>query len=208
MRITIDTGQIDRLTRRLMRARGGLPDVLMRALNRVTPGIKTGLKREIGQRYTLKRRAARVNAGIAYTRASAYLGRYVTRTHPTGKGGRRIGLFNFATTPRAAKGLAPRWRTRKSPKGRKRPTQGLKVNIKRGTGATRLQHVFAVPSRGGSVAAYERAGDERGGLERLAGPSIAQMMGNEEARRAIMPEIEARLAARLEHEAARLLDML
>ena len=157
--------------------------VSMRAINRAMDAGRVTASREVAKIYTV--RAGKVNEKIKVSKASkTNLEASVTWT------GRPMNLADFKVSP-------------KEPRPAQRPV--LKAGVLKSSGLKPVPGVFVANVKSGRRA-FKRTGKPRLPIESVYGPSIPQMLGNQEVVDAV--QASEVLDARLEHEITRILDKL
>lgn len=153
-----------------------------RALNRSIHGVTTDAGQMARQTYNV--RSGDVKRSFTQIKASpsALFGAAVSK-------GRPLSLRDFSPTP--------------SP-GKRRPAVGLSVVVKRQSGKLRVAGTFWGQMPGRDVASvFRRLGKDRLPIEKLFGPSVPQMLGNQEVMGRIQAKAADRYGANLDHEVNR-----
>lgn len=158
------------------------PAAVARALNRATTNVNSNIKKEARQVYHIK--AADIQKTLTRTRATkSRLGSEVRST------GGVIPLDKFKITPKT---VNPR---RKTP---------IKAAVKKSGGPKAITGAFMADING--VKAFERVSEFRLPIRRLYGPSVPQMLENEQVADEINQLGQKTFDQRLEHEISRILE--
>lgn len=155
--------------------------VIYRSLNRAMTTVAARVSQEVRKDYNIK--AGDIKATLEKTRA--------TRTNLAAivkSKGEPVPLDRFKLTPRKAQ-----------PK-RKKP---IKVGVKK-DGMKEILHAFVADING--IKVFKRKGKSRLPIKRLFGPSIPQMIGNEEVRLKINKAGQEMFYKRLDHEIEQILN--
>lgn len=156
---------------------------IVRAVNRAVQGVTTDAGQMARQAYNV--RSGDVKQSFSLTRASVsnLFGAAVSK-------GRVLSLRSFSPSP--------------SP-GKRRPSVGLSVVVKRSTGRAKIAGTFwgQMPSRD-VASVFRRLGKDRLPIEKLFGPSVPQMLGNQNVIERIQAKAADRFGANLDHEVNRL----
>jgi hypothetical protein len=180
-----DWSALDKFKASLLDSSGLWHTAGVRALHRVGQGARTLTGRAIREVYTPKAKV--VNKRLRINKSS--ISALEIQIEPTAKGHHALSLLHFKGRP-------------KRPTVR-RPKRGFFAQVRKDGGGYLPAGFVAAMS--GNVGVFERKGAERTPLKKKYGPSVAGMMKDSGARRKIVPEVEERLAKRLEHEADRVL---
>ena len=157
------------------------PNVMANSLNRALSNVATNMSKEVRKEYTIK--AADIKETLIKSRASKSNLRAVVESK-----GELIPLDKFKVSPRT---VQPR---RKSP---------IKVGVKKG-GVKPILHAFVADVNG--IKVFERKGEARFPIRKLFGPSVPQMLANEQVREQINHEGNETFLRRLDHEINRILE--
>lgn len=184
LRLKVDEAQIKRLKRDF----AGMPRKGARAmsatLNKTIVGIRTDTVRVVVKEYLI--RQADVRSTLSIRRAS------INRLDASMRSeGATIRLIKFRTSPKSVTA--------------RRPSIGVKVQVKRSGGGGRIRGGFIAQMGNASVGVFVRKGPKRLPIEQKHGPSIPSMVGGDAVWRALEVMANQRLAKNLDHEIERLL---
>lgn len=182
MRVVVDLDRkmLEDIERRLGSLSRKAPNVLSIAINRAVTNVNSNVKKEVRKEYNIS--AADIQKTLKVSKATrASLRGEVKST------GSPIGLDKFKISPKT---VNPR---RKSP---------IKVGVKKGD-LKKLLHAFVADVNGTKV--FEREGKSRLPIKRLFGPSVPQMIDNDDIRAKIELEGQKTFLTRTEHEINRIL---
>lgn len=183
MRVTIDLDKklLEDVQSRLGNLSKKAPNAISNSLNRSMNNIATNISKEVRKEYNMK--AKDIKATLVKTRSTrSTLGAVVKSK------GELIPLDRFRVSPKT---VQPK---RKAP---------IKVGVKK-PGLKPLLGAFVADISGKKV--FKRTGKKRLPVRRLFGPSIPQMIGNEEIARKIDEEGQKMFQKRMDHEINRILD--
>ncbi|MEI2466652.1 phage tail protein [Niallia taxi] len=183
MNVTVDLNQqmLTQVQSRLGALSNKAPNALTNALNRTLTNVASNVSKEIRKEYNIK--ASDVKQTITKTKAS----RSRMTAIVTSKG-TPIPLDRFKISPKTVQ-----------PK-RKKP---IKVGVKKG-GLKEVLGAFVSDLNG--IKVFQREGKKRLPVKRLYGPSIPQMLGNQEVVNKINQEGAMMFNTRINHEITRILD--
>ena len=155
MRIVVDDDELKRVRQQLGELQHKAPNVISRALNRSLTNINTTIRKGVRTKYTVQ--ATDVKDRLDSVRASpSKLAAKVTAK------GRPIGLDKFKVSPKTV-----------NPRRKKQ----LKISVKKGS-AKEILGAFI--GNQGNEKVFIRDGKPRLPISRLFGPSVPQMIGNNE----------------------------
>lgn len=157
------------------------PNVISSALNRAATNVNSNIKKEVRKEYHIK--AKDVQDTISKSKATRGNLSAVVKSS-----GGVIGLDKFKVSPKTV-----------NPK-RKRP---IKVSVKKGH-LKEVMGAFVANINGSKV--FERVRKDRLPIRRLFGPSVPQMLKNEEIRGRIENEGQETFHRRLDHEVNTILE--
>lgn len=182
MRVVFDLDNqiVEDIERRLGSFSRKAPNVLSNAINRAVTNVNSNVKKEVRKEYIIK--AADIQRTLKVTKA--------TKSNLKGEVksiGSPIGLDKFKVTPKT---VNPR---RKTP---------IKAGVKKGN-LKKLLHAFVADVNGTKV--FEREGRARLPIKKLFGPSVPQMLRNEDVRTVIEREGQQTFLNRSNHEINRIL---
>jgi len=181
MDINVDEKMYIEVQRKLGRFHKKAPNAISNSLNRAASNINKNVKKEVRKEYHIKSKD--VGSTLKVTKASrSSLGAEVRSK------GELIPLDRFKVSPKT---VNPK---RKSP---------IKVAVKR-DGLKKVLGAFVLDINGKKV--FERTGKSRLPIKRLFGPSVPQMIGNEEVHEEIHSEGLKTFNSRVEHEIERILE--
>lgn len=183
MNVTVDLNQqmLAQVQSRLGDLSNKAPNVLTSALNRTVTNVASNISKEVRKEYNIK--AFDVKQTITKTKASR-----TRMTAVVSSKGTPIPLDRFKLSPRAVQ-----------PK-RKKP---IKAGVKKG-GLREVIGAFVSDLNG--IKVFQREGKKRLPVKRLYGPSIPQMLGNQEVVNRINQEGALMFNNRINHEIERLLN--
>lgn len=180
--VSIDPTLLHNVQNRLGTFQRKAPDVVTKALNRAMTTVAASITREVRQEYNIK--AGDVRNTLSKTRASkSTLSAIVTSR------GQVIPIDRFKVSPRT---VQPR---------RKKP---IKIAVKKGNSLRAVKGPFVVNING--VKVFRREGKKRLPVSRVMGPSVPQMIGNEEVRNKINRTGYETFLSRVDYEISRVLD--
>lgn len=178
--IKVDKNKISEVERELGAYYKQAPNALYRALNRAATNVNSNIKKEVRKKYNIK--AGDVNDTLTKTKASKNNLSATVRSS-----GELISLDKFKVSPKT---VNPK---RKSP---------IKVGVKK-DGVKVLMGAFVADIHGAKV--FKREGKERLPIKKLFGPSVPQMIGNEEVKKEIENKGQETFDKRLEYEIDRIM---
>lgn len=183
IRITVDAAAVRDVERKLGPLARKAPNAISNALNRAVTNINSNVKKEVRSKYHIK--AGDVSDTLDVRRANAA----DLSAHVISKG-KVIGLDKFKVSPKTV--------------NPKRKGQ-LKIAVKK-EGTKQILGAFVANLHG--IKVFERDGKKRSPISRLMGPSVPQMIGNEDIVAKIEREGQLTYDRRLEHEINYLLSKL
>lgn len=155
MRIVVNDDELKRVQEQLGELQRKAPNVIAKSLNRSLSHINTTIRKEVRDEYTVK--AQEVKDRLESVRAStSRLAAKVTAK------GRPLGLEKFRVNPKTV-----------NPRRKKQ----LKISVKKGS-AKEILGAFI--GNQGNEKVFIRDGKPRLPISRLFGPSVPQMIGNDE----------------------------
>ena len=157
------------------------PNALSSSLNRAVTNVASNVSKEVRKEYNIK--AADIKATLSKTRASRANLSAIVKSR-----GELLPLDKFKVSPKT---VQPK---RKAP---------IKVGVKK-SGLKPLLGAFVADING--IKVFERQGKGRLPVRKLFGPSVPQMLKNEEVRANIDREGTATFYRRLDHEINRILE--
>lgn len=157
------------------------PNAIANALNRAATTVNKNTKLEVRKKYVIK--SSDVQKTLTKSKANRSNLGVVVKSE-----GALIGLEKFKIQPKT---INPK---RKSP---------IKIGVKKGNLKT-VMGAFVANINGPK--AFERSTDKRLPINRLFGPSVPQMLENEEVRSEIEQTGQETFEKRLDHEINRILD--
>jgi hypothetical protein len=178
--VKVDRDLLHDVQKRLGTFSDKAPNAIANALNRALTTVAAQVSREVRKEYNIK--AKDVKATLSKTRASRANLSAIVRSQ-----GEVVPLDRFKVSPKTPQ-----------PK-RKKP---IKVAVKK-TGLKPLLRAFVVDLHG--IKVFRRKTKHRLPIQRLFGPSIPQMLGNEEILNKINREGKEMFYKRLDHEINRIL---
>ncbi|MFP7469997.1 phage tail protein [Niallia taxi] len=183
MNLTVDLNRqmLEDVQSRLGGMSNKAPNAITSALNRTLTNIASNVSKEVRKEYNIK--ASDVKQTITKTKAS--------RSNMTAlvvSKGNLVPLDRFKVSPRAVQ-----------PK-RKKP---IKVGVKKDGGLKTTVGAFVSDING--IKVFQREGRKRLPVKRLFGPSVPQMLGNDEVVNRINQEGALMFNNRIDHEINRIL---
>ena len=178
---SVSAGDALRLARkRLAGIPGGVEKALVRAVNRAAAQSKTAAVRKAAEIYTAKGKDVRPTMAVKKATASSPEATITSR-------GPHLGLEHFKHRPT------------KDTTGAKR--RRIRVAVKREGGLKPLGASFVWQGK-----IFRRKTTKSLPVSKLSGPSVPEMLGNEEVREAVETTANEVIARRIDHEAKRLLE--
>lgn len=175
--ITLTLSQLERLQQLMREIPKDVPKVTARAINRAADSAKTQASRSVRATYTIKNKD--IARTIKIKKASAAdLNADIRSKGPVEK------LTNFKTTP-----------SRPQP-NRKKPVY---VSVRKGSKKA-INGSFLANSNGGHANVFTRVSKKRLPIRGHYGPSVPQMIGNEDTIRDVEAKASEVLETRLTHE--------
>lgn len=181
--ISVDSKMLEDVQKKLGQMSNKAPNAICAALNRTVTNIQSNVSKEVRKEYNIK--AGDVKATLTKTKASRSNLQAEVRSK-----GQTIPLDRFKVTPKTV-----------NPKRRGQ----LKISVKKG-GVKQVLGAF-IANLGG-VKVFKREGEKRLPIERLFGPSVPQMLGNDGIVEKINLEAKNTFERRLEHEVNRIVASL
>lgn len=178
--INIDKNKMNEVEKAMGSYYKQAPTALSRALNRAATNINSNIRKEVRKEYNIK--AGDVNDTITRTRASKN-----NLSATVSSSGELIPLDKFKVSPKT---VNPK---RRSP---------IKVGVKK-NGVKVLMGAFVADIQGAKV--FRRSDSERLPIKRLFGPSVPQMIGNEDVKKEIETQGQETFDKRLDHEIDRIM---
>lgn len=178
--VTTDTQMLNDVRERLGTFSNKAPNVISRSLNRAVTNVSSNVSKEVRKQYVIK--ASDIKGTLSKTKASKANMSAIIRSR-----GELTPLDRFKISPKTVQ-----------PK-RKRP---IKVSVKK-DGLKTVLGAFVADIHGTKV--FKREGKKRLPVTRLFGPSVPQMLNNEEIRLKINKEGRETFERRLDHEINRIL---
>lgn len=179
--ITVDTEMLEEVRQRLGEMERKAPNAISNSLNRTVTNIATNVSKEVRKEYNVK--ATDVKDTLRKRKANhSDLSAEVRST------GQVLPLDRFKVTPKTV-----------NPKRKKQ----LKVAVKK-DGVKQILGAFVTNLNG--IKIFIREGDDRLPIDRLFGPSVPQMLGNEGTVENINIQARDTFEKRLEHEINRILE--
>jgi len=175
--IEFNASQIERVERLLGGIPGALPKAQASAINRSLTTARAEIVRAVRKEYVIKAEDVRGTIKVTNATASAPIGRIKSMGGP-------IPLIKFDVS----KDNPVRARVKKT--GAKKP----------------IKHAFLQTMKNGYKGVFIRAGKERYPLKQLYGPSIPQMVGNENVMKSVEEKAIDTLDKRINHEINRVLE--
>jgi len=181
--IEVSSEQMDRIEGELKRVPKEIPKVITRAVNRAATAGRTEATKEARQDYYVKAKSIRDTIRIDKATYADPHAMILSR-------GKLLALSKFRITP-------------KSPAPNR--TKPIKVRVKRGEGGE-IPNAFVSSMNSGHVGVYKRVGEKRLPITELYGPSIPQMLDNEDVRERVEERATEAIDERLTHEVNRVME--
>ena len=179
--IEIDDSDLDKAAKLLDGIPGALDKVSRKAVRAAVKGAKKEAAEKIADRYTIQKSRIGKTMRVAYRGAGAIF----SSKGPVND------LSYFKHNPRSVLKHRP-------PKG-----QYLYSQVVKGKGGT-IAHAFLAKMRSGHVGVFQRAGHGTSNaslpIDKLAGPSVPQMLESPTIERYMEKHLKERFASALEHE--------
>lgn len=182
LRVDVDKDMIVDVQKRLGDMYTKAPNVISKSLNRTITNVNSNIKKEVRERYHIKARDVSDNLNKPVRSSSSRLFAEVKST------GGPIPLDKFKVSPKT---VNP---NRKSP---------IKIAVKK-DGVKKVMGAFVADINGKKV--FKRTTDARLPIKRLFGPSVPQMLGDEDVQENVNTKALETLNKRLDHEISRILD--
>ncbi|ECD6517303.1 hypothetical protein E2329_22820 [Salmonella enterica subsp. enterica] len=179
--VNVDTQLLHEIQSRLGNMSNKAPNVIANALNRAMTTVAASVSQETRKEYTIK--ATDIKATLSKTKATKSSMQAIVESQ-----GGLVPLDKFQVSPKTVQPL------------RKKP---IKVGVKKNA-RKEVKGAFVADISGKKV--FTRTDKRRLPIKRLMGPSIPQMIGNEEVRNKINAAGFEQFNRRLPHEINRLLD--
>lgn len=183
VRIVIDNAELQRVQDKLGEIKHKAPNAIASALNRAITNVKANVPKEVRQNYHVKAGDVKQTLKIMKASASKLQGEVKSS-------GQTLGLDNLKVSPKTV--------------NPKRKSQ-LKIAVKKGS-TKQVLGAFIASINGTKV--FKRDGKGRLPISRLMGPSVPQMIGNEETVNKINQEAKNTYETRINHEINRLLSRM
>lgn len=183
IRIVVDDAELQRVQQKLGELQHKAPNVIASALNRSISNIKANVPKEVRKDYNVKATDVKETLKVFKASASKLQGEVKSS-------GRILGLDKFKVSPKTV--------------NPKRKSQ-LKIAVKK-NGSKQVLGAFIASINGTKV--FKRDGTARLPISRLMGPSIPQMIGNQETVKKINKEAYVMYENRVNHEINRLLSRM
>jgi hypothetical protein len=183
MRLTVDVDEkmLQDVQTRLGDLHKKAPNAISGALNRAIANVNTNIGKEIRKEYVIK--AGDIKETITVSKASRAKLSATARSK-----GNLIGLDKFKVSPKT---INP---NRKS---------SIKIGVKK-SGVKQVMGAFVADL--GGVKVFKRKDKDRLPIQRLFGPSVPQMLANEDIRAEIEKQGQETFDQRLEHEINRIIE--
>lgn len=179
--IDVDKNKISEVEKALGSYYKQAPTAIFRALNRAATNINSNIKKEVRKEYNIK--AGDVNETLTVKRANK---------------------SNLSASVMSMGGLTPLDKFKVSPKtinpNRKSP---IKIGVKK-DGVKVVLDAFVADVNGTKV--FQRTGEARLPIRMLFGPSVPQMLSNEDIRKEIETQGQETFEKRLSHEIDRIME--
>ncbi len=179
--VDVDKKQLQSVEDRLGEFNKQAPSAISRALNRAASNVNSNIKKEVRKEYNIK--AGDINETLTKTKASKISLKAEVRSS-----GALIPLDKFKVSPKTV--------------NPKRKSQ-IKIGVKK-DGLKIVMGAFVADINGKKV--FQRESKSRLPINRLFGPSVPQMLGNEEIKTEIERQGQETFNNRLEHEINRILE--
>lgn len=179
--ITLASEQMERASKMLVGLESHIPKVVSRAINRAIQNARANVVREVRKRYNVSAKGIRSTLSISGAKPNSLSAVLMSK-------GPGVRLMEFNVSP-------------STPNGRRRTP--LTVSVKKGE-KHRLDRAFIANLNGNKAA--ERIGSDRLPIRTLYGPSVPQMVNNDQIVKEIAEQARSMLDDRLDHEIKRVLD--
>lgn len=184
MQIQIKVDNVEEIKSKFGNMHKKAPSVLSRVINRVITNIKKNISVAVKKRYLVK--TEDIKKTLYSSKAtSSRLAAFIKST------GTRIPLYKFKVSP-----AQPRPKT---------PPKSFKARVLKSSGLKPLPG-FVAKMKSGHLGIFERQDGARLPIRELYGPSVPQMVGNDEVWQQIEKEANDTVQKRMEHELNRLLE--
>jgi len=179
--VNVNENMVRQVQRKLGEFHKQAPNAISRALNRAATNINSNIKKEVRKEYNIK--ASDISETLRKTNSSR---------------------SNLKAEVRSSGALIPLDRFKVSPKtvNPKRKSK-IKIAVKK-DGLKTVMGAFVADINGTKI--FQRVTKSRLPINRLFGPSVPQMLGNEEIRSEIERQGQETFNIRLEHEINRILE--
>lgn len=188
MQVEIKTIGLDRIEKMLAGFENKAPSVLFNVVNRVASNIRKNISKEVLKKYGIK--SADVKKSITTKRASTSDSTCFVRTS-----GSTIPLYKFRAKPKDAIST-------KGMKIKKRPK--VKAKVLKSSSLKTIKSAFIAKMGSGHAGVFRRKEKSRK-IKELHGPSVPQMVSNEEVINSIFKDAEITYNKRIKHEINRIL---
>lgn len=178
--VNVDQRMLEEVRSKLGDMSKKAPNAISSALNRAVTNVASNVSKEVRKEYVIK--ASDIKSTLTKTRATRTSLQAIVKSR-----GELVPLDRFKVSPRTVQ-----------PK-RKKP---IKVAVKK-DGLKETLGAFVADISG--IKVFKRTSKKRLPIDRLFGPSVPQMIGNEEIRKKINREGQDTFNNRLEHEINRIL---
>lgn len=178
----IESKDLKQVKKRLGALKYKAPDVMNRALNRAATNMRSNAVKKTREEYHIKAKTIRATMTIKKsTRAS--MGAAVLST------GNKEPITSYMVLPKSV--------------AKSSSNKLVQVAVKKDDPKT-LFHAFIIQRYGGGV--YERRTSDRYPLRQIYGPSVPEILGNEDTRDFVTDEAWKMYEKRVDHEINRLLE--
>lgn len=177
----IESKDVKKVQKRLGVLKHKAPDVISRALNRAATNLKSNVVKKTREEYNIKAKTIRSTIRIERATRTSLSAKVISE-------GNKEPITSYLVLPRNS--------TAKKSKAL------VRVAVKKGDAKTLLS-AFVVSKYGG---VYERENKERFPIKQIYGPSVPQILGNEETEAYVMKEAWNMYKRRVDHEINRLLE--
>lgn len=184
--IDIQLKGADEALKKLATIPNGIEKAANRAINRTATSARAIVAREISKQYYVKITDIKKTIQLRRSNRKSLSAELISR-------GGVIALSKYKVSPRGVQHRG----------SKNRP---LRVAVKKGAGKKTIGSAFIAQFKSGHVGVVHRKGKRRFPLQELYGPSIPQMLKNENVIGPVKEQTATRLQKEFEHEAGRVIE--
>lgn len=192
METKIEVKNIDEIERRLGNLKKKAPNVIANAINRTVTNIKKNMASETSKKYNITSTDVKKTISISRASRSNLIGKTVSKSSP-------IVLSKFKVSPNSP--------VKYGNKGKRTP-KVYKVSVRKGKADKKLDadpKAFIAIMKSGHKGLFVRTTDNSLPIKQLYGPSVPQMIKNEDSMKKIEEEAQSTLNKRIDAEINNLL---